>query len=168
MIKKNASVYLLWGYGAIMLLLLFVRDLPDLSAPGFSYWAHIRTHVHLVPFTTTGSFLHLLLHPDSYLRWMTRDAYQAACRHAIVNLGGNIGLFMPLGFLLPRVFPLLQGLSKTLGCVVSIMACVEILQLFTLLGYCDVDDLILNTLGAAIGYGLHKLLQRRAAHPPIP
>ena len=38
------------------------------------------------------------------------------------------------------------------------------------LGYTfvDVDDLILNTLGAAIGYGLHKLLQRRAAYPPIP
>jgi glycopeptide antibiotics resistance protein len=41
------------------------------------------------------------------------------------------------------------------------ISCVEILQLFTLLGYCDVDDLILNTLGAAIGYGIQALLDRQ-------
>lgn len=157
MTKKTVHIYLFCAYGAIMLWLLFARDLPDLSAPGFSYWQYIGDHIHLIPFTTTGGFLHLLLHPGNYLTAMTHEAYRAACRHAIRNLGGNIILFVPLGFLLPRVFPRLQGLGKTLGCVAGIITCVEILQLFSLLGYCDVDDLILNTLGAAMGYGLHRL-----------
>lgn len=157
MSKKNNSAYLLWGYGTLMLLLLFVRELPDTSAPGFSYWHHVHSHTHLIPFTTTGGFVRLLLYPDRYLSWMDAQAYAAACNHAITNLGGNVLLFLPLGFLLPRVFPRLQGIGKTLLCVLAIMTCVEILQLFTLLGYCDIDDLILNTLGAAMGYGLHKL-----------
>ena len=103
--KKSASFYIFFAYSAWMLGLLFIRELPDLSAPGFSYWEHIRTHVHLFPFTTTGGFVRLLLQPGNYLSWMPADAYLAACHHAIRNLGGNILLFIPLGFLLPRVFP---------------------------------------------------------------
>ena len=158
--KKSASFYIFCAYSAWMLGLLFIRELPDLSAPGFSYWEHIRSHVHLIPFTTTSGFVRLLLQPGNYLSWMPADAYLAACRHAIRNLGGNILLFVPLGFLLPRVFPRLQSLAKTLLCTAAIILCVEILQLFTLLGYCDIDDLILNTLGAAIGYSLHRLAGR--------
>ena len=158
--KKSASFYIFCAYSAWMLGLLFIRELPDLSAPGFSYWEHIRSHVHLIPFTTTSGFVRLLLQPGNYLSWMPADAYLAACRHAIRNLGGNILLFIPLGFLLPRVFPRLQSLKNTLLCTAVIILCVEISQLFTLLGYCDIDDLILNTLGAAIGYSLHRLAGR--------
>ena len=158
--KKSASFYIFCAYSAWMLGLLFIRELPDLSAPGFSYREHIRSHVHLIPFTTTGGFLDLLLHPHRYLSWMEAPAYTSACRHAIRNLGGNILLFVPLGFLLPRLFPRLQSLKNTLLCTAAIILCVEILQLFTLLGYFDIDDLILNTLGSAIGYGLHWLAGR--------
>ena len=38
-----------------------------------------------------------------------------------------------------------------------VITAVELAQLFTLLGSCDIDDLILNVLGAALGYGIHKL-----------
>jgi glycopeptide antibiotics resistance protein len=141
-----------------MLGLLFIRELPDISGPGFSYWEHIRSHIHLIPFTTTSNYIHLLLYPDRYLSWMDAQAYAAACGNAISNLGGNVILFIPLGYLLPRIFSGLQKLWKTALCAFVIMTCVEILQLFTLLGYCDADDLILNTIGAAIGYGLHKLV----------
>ena len=158
--KKSASFYIFCAYSAWMLGLLFIRELPDLSAPGFSYWEHIRSHVHLIPFTVTGGFLDLLLYPHRYLSWMEAPAYTSASRHAIRNLGGNILLFVPLGFLLPRLFPRLQSLKNTLLCTAVIILCVEILQLFTLLGYFDIDDLILNTLGSAIGYGLHRLAGR--------
>ena len=161
MSKKSMVFPLFCIYSGWMLGLLFIRQLPDISAADFSYWAHIRSHIHWIPFTTTREYLRILFCPSQYLSWMTADAYQSACRNAIVNLGGNTLLFIPLGFLLPRVFPRLQRFGSTLLCVAITISCVEILQLFTLLGYCDVDDLILNTLGAAIGYGIQALLDRQ-------
>ena len=162
--QKKIYGYLLLLYGAVMLGLLFIRQRPDTSAPGFSYWEYLLTHTHLIPFHVTGGFLHTLLHPQQYLSWMEPEAYRAAYLHAIRNLGGNIFLFVPLGFLLPRVFGRLHGLKSTLLCTGAIIFCVEILQVITLLGYCDIDDLILNTLGAALGYGLHKLQKNKVAH----
>ena len=36
---------------------------------------------------------------------------------------------------------------------------VELLQMLLLVGTCDVDDLIQNLLGAALGYGLFRLMR---------
>lgn len=68
---------------------------------------------------------------------------------SVENLVGNIVIFIPLGFLLPI---LINGFQK-LGTLLLISFCVslvfEIIQLIIpLLGSFDVDDLILNTLGA--------------------
>ena len=54
----------------------------------------------------------------------------------------------------------LQKLWKTLLCVTLMITAVELAQLFTLVGSCDVDDLLLNLLGAGLGYGLYKLTQK--------
>ena len=45
----------------------------------------------------------------------------------------------------------------------TIITAVELTQLFTLLGSCDIDDLILNVVGAAVGYGLFKCLTKKPA-----
>ena len=44
--------------------------------------------------------------------------------------------------------------------VTLLIAVVETTQLFTLLGSCDVDDLILNLLGAALGYGIYNRIKK--------
>lgn len=70
----------------------------------------------------------------------------------ITNLFGNVIGFVPYGFILPVIahrcrsgfFIIVSGLALSL--------CVETVQLITKVGCFDVDDLILNTLGAAIGY----------------
>ena len=36
---------------------------------------------------------------------------------------------------------------------------VELIQLITKVGSCDVDDMLLNTLGAAAGYLCYRLVQ---------
>lgn len=66
----------------------------------------------------------------------------------------NIMLFIPFGYLLPQIWYKADRLWKVAltGFLVSLF--IEILQLVTRLGYADVDDLINNTLGAAIGSGL--------------
>ena len=69
----------------------------------------------------------------------------------------NILLFIPFGYLLPSLFPRLRWWQVILlGLVFSL--CIELLQLITKLGYADVDDLINNTLGAAIGFLCYKLI----------
>ena len=37
-----------------------------------------------------------------------------------------------------------------------LILCVELLQLATMLGSCDIDDLILNVIGASLGFFLWK------------
>ncbi len=74
----------------------------------------------------------------------------------------NILLFIPFGYLIPSLFPKLRWWQVILlGLAFSL--CVELLQLLTRLGYADVDDLINNTLGAAIGFLCYKLFLKKHA-----
>ena len=69
---------------------------------------------------------------------------------AIYNLLGNVLLFVPLGIFLPSFFRAItwEGvLAVTLGFSVVL----EISQLFVV-GTPDIDDVILNSLGAILGY----------------
>lgn len=142
--RQKLHIAVLMAYGAIMLWLLFDRPGYD---PALPYWEQVAAQLNLVPFRTLRLFASLL---DSGIR--------SHIRMAVINLGGNIIMFIPLGFLLPKVFPKLASLPRVLLTTSGIIAAVEILQLFTLVGSCDIDDLILNVLGAALGYCLHKLL----------
>ena len=149
------------GYGIIMLLLLLCRQGPDIHAADFFYWEWVAAHLRLRPFGTTSSFLRLLLNPQEYLSWMEPDAYKASCWHAVKNLVGNVALFIPLGFFPPLLWDRYRRLWKTAALAAITMVIVEFTQVLTLRGQCDIDDVILNTLGAAIGYGIFYILQKR-------
>lgn len=81
-------------------------------------------------------------------------------KYAVINLLGNLAGFIPLGILLPLLFVKLRSATATIFTVLLISLSFEILQLFGMLGVCDIDDLILNTLGGAIGYGIYLLLKK--------
>lgn len=70
----------------------------------------------------------------------------------------NIFMFMPLGFLLPLIWKRYRQLLPTmlLGAGFSLM--IELLQLFNR-RVSDIDDLIMNTLGAFLGFILWYLWQ---------
>lgn len=68
----------------------------------------------------------------------------------IVSLILNIFLYYPLGYLLPILFPKLKPKHVILiGCLCSIAT--EATQYLLKIGWCETDDVIHNTLGAAIG-----------------
>lgn len=136
-------------YCAIMLILLFFRDPYDPSVP---YWEQIESNHNLIPFATIRVQLRCLSSQSKALRL-----------YGYSNFFGNIILFIPLGFLLPWVFPGLRKAWKTLLTVAVAITLVEIIQLFTLRGYADIDDLILNLSGAAIGYALYRICQKKKA-----
>lgn len=70
----------------------------------------------------------------------------------LLNLFGNVIGFLPVGFFLPVVSRKLMRCGRTVlnGFLLSVL--VETVQLVTRLGICDIDDVILNTLGTLIGY----------------
>ena len=75
-------------------------------------------------------------------------------RDALLNLIGNIAMFIPLGIVWPVVFRKLDHHGKVIGAGAGASLCIEILQLPFYGRASDIDDLILNTVGFMLGYGI--------------
>ena len=72
----------------------------------------------------------------------------------------NVALFVPIGFLLGGTMPSKGSVKACLiGCMLSIL--IELLQLATGRGLCETNDVIHNTVGCMVGYGLAQLLEMR-------
>ena len=126
-----------------MLWLLFIRwrsvEITD-------YFGQLLGRVNLVPFSSVGSMLRTLWH----------HPYPSVLWQVVYNIGGNIIMFVPLGFFLRALFPKCRKFLRCMGTVAVIMATVELVQLVTLRGFCELDDVMLNILGAAIGWLIAK------------
>ena len=147
--KKQVNIFaVLFGiYCAVMFFLRFNRAG---AFEGVDYWEQVSMSCSLTPFHTIRQYLRLWnLNPQLH-------------RLAVINLVGNVVMFIPPGTLLPLVFRRLRSFWKTMLCTTGIIIAVELTQLFTLLGSCDIDDLILNLLGASIGYFFYRLFLKRS------
>ena len=132
-------------YGLLMIYLLFGQRMGQV--PVGTYWQRIQRNLNLKPLDTLWRFWWVLCN----------SADPDALRHAVVNLAGNVVMFVPLGCLTPCIWGKMQKFWRHFLYMVLIIVCIEVLQLFTLLGSCDVDDLILNLVGTAIGFVLWKI-----------
>lgn len=121
-------------YSLIMIKLLLIRFTP-FRLEEYRY--------NLIPFKTISRFI------------FERDHYNTDIW--VKNLFGNIVLFMPLGVFIPLLNKKYVRVLPFFILVFSIMLTVELLQMFTRVGYLDIDDLILNILGAFIGLAFTKL-----------
>ena len=72
----------------------------------------------------------------------------------LLNVIGNTTMFIPLGIVWPIVFKKLDTPAKVIAAGVGYSLCIEILQLPFYDRVSDIDDLILNSLGYLIGYGI--------------
>ena len=136
-------------YALLMLWLLFGRasgwadDLP--------YREALAQRINLTPLKTIRNYWYVI----------QNGASQGLRNHCIINLVGNVVLFIPIGFLLPRIWPKLRNFFLfVLVCTASILL-VESVQLFALLGSFDVDDIILNLGGMITGYILCLIIPRK-------
>ena len=145
---KRRIVYhiLFWGYCALMAWLLFGRTRYDITD---GYWNTLSQHLSLQPLHAIRLFANVLL----------GDYSDVSRRSAIVNLVGNIIMFLPLGFFPSLLWKAFQKWWKMLLWGTGIIACVELIQLFALVGNCDIDDLLLNLAGILMGYGLCSVLR---------
>ena len=79
---------------------------------------------------------------------------------ALINLIGNTTMFIPIGVIWPIVYKELNTHKKVIAAGVGFSLCIEILQLPFAVRVSDIDDLILNSTGFVIGYGVYLLVKK--------
>lgn len=96
---------------------------------------------NLIPFKTIGSFLERMFNQTINTNIV------------VTNLLANLLMFIPMGMALPVLFSeKFNKLWKIVLFVIVLVALIEIAQFITFTGSADIDDVILNTIGACIGY----------------
>ena len=78
-----------------------------------------------------------------------------------MNIIANIAMFIPVGIVWPICFRKLDTIKKTILAGAGFTLIIEVTQLFFLGRHTDVDDLILNTSGVAIGACIVFLIRRK-------
>ena len=75
----------------------------------------------------------------------------------IYNILGNAVALMPFAFFLPILFEKQKKLKNFLLTMICIVVGIELLQFITMSGCCDIDDVILNVVGALVMFGILRI-----------
>jgi glycopeptide antibiotics resistance protein len=133
------------AYGAFLVEVMVLKVVPLIKIGGvmLNFGGTQDGQPNFVPFKTIGPYL---------------LGYKGLII-AGINLAGNILLLVPLGFLMPLVFP---GMTAKKAFALATAAClaIEVLQVVMRVGIFDIDDVILNVLGCMAGYGAFVILAR--------
>ncbi|MFK0284321.1 VanZ family protein [Streptomyces sp. NPDC090499] len=125
-------------------------------------FAVVLAKLTLDPSPASVSIAHTNLHPGATLR-IYLD--QPAFRDAVKQIGGNVLLGVPFGILVPVLAPGARGVLRVLLLTAIVMLLVEMAQGALVTGRAfDVDDVILNTTGALVGWLLLGRRLGRAVH----
>jgi glycopeptide antibiotics resistance protein len=124
---------------------------------GFPYsFENLSAFINLIPFVSIWKQISLIgTAYDGDVLFMIRLI--------IRNVGGNILLFIPLGFLIPIIWKNVRHMKQILLIGMGVSVTIELLQLLeSFVGgwgrVTDIDDVICNAFGAVLGYLLYYLL----------
>ena len=132
MIFRKIYRIFIFPYTIFLLYLMFL---------GFGREQHEANIVRLLPLVSTILFV------QNTTSWES----------IIINLLGNIIMFIPFGFLgwlNAKYF----SFKKLIVDFLSVLIIVEALQYLTRLGVFDIDDLALNSIGVWIGFQMRKFI----------
>jgi len=111
------------------------------------------THINLVPLGY--SFTCFRQDPASHPR---------VALFCLRNTLGNVVLFLPLGILLPLLFPAFRSLGRVAVLAAFLSLSIETIQFFSaFIGNfrsVDIDDVLLNTVGACVGFVVYRLARK--------
>ena len=101
---------------------------------------YVESSVNLIPFKTIIGY--------------TKDIFTSLLdtSNIFANLLGNLVCMMPFALFIPMLFKKINNTKKFLITILCITLGIELIQFITFSGSCDIDDIILNTLGAFIMY----------------
>ena len=131
-IKAAGTVLFLIYILALIYFLFFAERFSGVE------FAQREYHYNLTPFQEIRRF------------WIYKE--QLGVFAVVSNLFGNVIGLVPFGLILPIICRNARGFFFITFSGFALSLCVETIQLITKLGCFDVDDMILNTTGAAFGY----------------
>ncbi|MES2994612.1 MAG: VanZ family protein [Patescibacteria group bacterium] len=136
--KRFIPAFILVAYSALLIKVMVFKDLPT-----------IRIGQLMLNFAGTDAG-----HAPNFVPFKTILPYLLGFKGWIiagVNLVGNIVLLVPIGFLLPFLYPNITW-KKSLAIAIASGLAIETMQTLLRVGIFDIDDVILNALGVMIGY----------------
>ncbi|MFD0141580.1 MULTISPECIES: VanZ family protein [unclassified Streptomyces] len=141
-----------------------VRGLVALVAlAGMVAFAIVLARLTLNASPASVPLTHSNLTPGSSIRAYLQ---QPGFVDTVKQLGGNLALGVPFGILLPLLSRRTRGPLRVCLLAVGTMLLVELVQGALITGRAfDVDDVLLNTAGALLGYLLVGRRLGRAVHP---
>jgi glycopeptide antibiotics resistance protein len=111
-------------------------------------------HVNLIPLNFSINCFRLAYWP-----------HHGLLTFCLLNTLGNIILFLPLGILLPLTFARFRSLKRVMAIAFSLSLSIETIQFFSrFIGSpraVDIDDVLLNTLGACLGFVAYRYVVQR-------
>ncbi len=144
---RELMISVLTGYIIMLMVFMFTPKYIisgsgiDLTSENFDFVGNFKDRINtgywgisLIPFTTIRS----------YIKY-------SGIFHALLNILGNVILFIPIGFIFPLILIRYRDLKKIAVLSISISLFIEFIQFFVGRS-CDIDDLILNFIGGIIGY----------------
>jgi glycopeptide antibiotics resistance protein len=139
-VVRRAAWYVLLGR--------FVATLIALAALAvFCRWAYVFA---LRPVPDPHHWAHDNFRLGNTIRFYLR---YPSLREPVIQLGGNLLLLAPLGVLLPLISRRFRGLFRLAFSVALVSLAIEIVQGTLISGRTfDVDDIVLNILGAVLAY----------------
>ncbi len=137
--EKRKHDYMLLLFCYYIWVLANVLFFDNAFGRGFSMHMHAQMEaVNLEPFWTIRNYLIAYRYGNISLRLV------------VLNLLGNLAAFAPMGVFLPALFRWQRSIFFFTATLALSITTVEVLQIYTGAGSCDVDDLILNLAGALI------------------
>ncbi|MGM7682378.1 VanZ family protein [Cytobacillus sp. Hm23] len=118
-------------FGIYFLMLIYVMFF------GFSRSTYKEASYNLIPFKTIGNYVNSI------------GYYNASV--IMINLIGNVIVFIPFGLFLSLLIPKLRKSSLLIFVFIWLIGSLELLQFVFSLGSFDIDDILLNTVGAWLG-----------------
>ena len=122
---------------------LFLLCLVMLNPMRFEHIVAIQQRLRVHPFADSMRDISYARGSNWFIHWF----------NFLGNIFGNIILFIPVGYIAILVFRM-SNFWAIVGMAFLMSLSIEAGQYYTGLGVADVDDVILNTAGAAIGFYL--------------
>ncbi|MDX8365741.1 VanZ family protein [Cytobacillus sp. IB215665] len=131
-LTKDKKMILGWLlFGIYFLMLIYVMFF------GFSRSSYEEASYNLIPFKTIANYVNSIGYYNTSV--------------IMINLIGNVIVFIPFGLFLSLLIPNLRKSSLLILVFIWLIGSLELLQYVFSLGSLDIDDILLNTVGAWLG-----------------
>ncbi len=155
--KSKQFNYKFFSYREILIIILsiYIMGLIAITLLPFYSFRYIKPRANLIPvFNTIKDISAIPVNMKGFM-----------IKFWIVNIFGNLFLLAPLAAMLPIILKRFRSIKSVVVLCLFVSISIEFLQYLSMLcgnfRSVDIDDIILNTLGSIIGFGIYSLFAKK-------